>query len=173
MPLAALRKIAIELDVPLSSLVDDPRRKADAAPKVELVPIPQLTVAGGAGPGALVEDERVKQFLGFRSDWLRDRGLEPDRCSVISVYGDSMEPTIHDGSVILVNRLANRRKPGSIFAVRIDHELVVKRLQKIEARWVLASDNPAYRPVAWPKETVSIGEVVWTARDLPRAEEDE
>ena len=165
-----LREIAAELEVPISTLVEKPRPPAQ---KVELVPIPQLTVSGGAGPGTLVEDERVKQWLGFRSDWLRDRGLEPTKCSVISVYGDSMEPTIHDGAVILVDRLSTRRKPGSIYAVRLDDELVVKRAEKIDTRWVLVSENSAYPPRGWPKDAPVVGKVVWTARELPEAAEDE
>ena len=32
--------------------------------------------------------------------------------------------------------------------------------------WWLISDNTAYTPVAWPREAVVLGQVMWTGRTL-------
>ena len=77
-----------------------------------------------------------------------------------------MEPTLPDGSVILVNRAQRNRSQGRIYVVRTDDGLVVKRCGWDGAGWLLASDNPsgAWPPVPWPDDAEVIGEVRWAAR---------
>ncbi len=54
-----------------------------------------------------------------------------------------------------------------IFAVRAEDGPVVKRLQHADGKgWRLVSDNRAYKPVPWPRETVVLGQVMWTGRTL-------
>ena len=48
-------------------------------------------------------------LMAFRTDWLRREGFDPPRW-LSSAKGDSMEPTINDGDVILV-RLKNGEAP--------------------------------------------------------------
>ncbi|MDR0809247.1 MAG: S24 family peptidase [Gemmobacter sp.] len=39
----------------------------------------------------------------FRSDWLRREGIQPGKASLVRVRGDSMEPTLRDGAMVLVD----------------------------------------------------------------------
>ena len=72
-----------------------------------------------AGSGALDLDETVKGYAYFRHEWLSRRGLVAERCSIIGVRGESMEPTLPEGCVILLARNRRQRREGRIFVVRI------------------------------------------------------
>ena len=125
-------------------------------------------LAGAAGGGAVVDDERITGRVKFRREWLARHGLAAGDCRVIQVLGESMEPTLIDGCSILVNQASRRRRVGRIFIVRTEDGLVVKRAGKDRAdRWQLVSDNPnkqAWPTVPWPDDAPVIGEVKWAAR---------
>lgn len=133
----------------------------EATRQVEVVEI-----AAAAGGGAEAAEESVVGALAFRRDWLESRGLDPTRCIVIGVRGASMEPTLPDGSRILIDRAPRRRRAGRLYALRTGDGLVVKRAGRGDAGWLLLSDNPApeYAPVPWPADAVILGEVRWMAR---------
>ena len=132
----------------------------------ELAWVGKYGVLGSAGPGAFVDSEHVVKQIGFRRDWLRKKGLNPAKCSVIDVNGDSMEPTLHHGAMILIDHQRNRRLKNRIFAVRSDDGPLIKRLMHDNHHWLLVSDNEEYKPVKWPREAVVIGQVMWTGRTL-------
>ena len=132
----------------------------------ELAWVGKYGVLGSAGPGAFVDSEHVVKQIGFRRDWLRKKGLNPAKCSVIDVHGDSMEPTLHHGAMILIDHQRTRRLKNRIFAVRSDDGPLIKRLMHDNHHWLLVSDNEEYKPVKWPREAVVIGQVMWTGRTL-------
>ena len=119
-----------------------------------------------AGTGANPDDERVLGSLAFRDDWLQRHSLNPKRCRVIEVTGDSMEPTLQHRAMILVDFQRTVRRRDRIFAVRTEDGPVVKRLQRDDDGWQLVSDNPAHTPVPWPRDGQVIGQVMWTGRTL-------
>ena len=122
-------------------------------------------VAAAAGGGAVNLDEApVKGPVWFRRDWLDGHGIDPTLSVVISVRGESMEPTLPAGSKILVDRTRTRRRAGRIFVVTTDEGLVVKRLERRGRQWFLASDHPSWEPVPWPPEAEVVGEVRWASR---------
>ena len=51
----------------------------------------------------------------------------PGHCRVITVSGESMEPTLGNGCSILVNLASRRQRVGRLFVVRTDDGLIVKR----------------------------------------------
>ncbi len=120
-----------------------------------------------AGGGALDLDETVKSYAHFRHEWLSRQGLVADRCSIIGVMGESMEPTLPEGCVILLDRNRQRRREGRIFVLRTGEGLVVKRAGKgTDGGWQLVSDHPRWPDAPWPGDAVIIGEVRWMAREL-------
>ncbi len=66
---------------------------------------------------------------------------------MIYANGHSMEPTINDGDVLLVDASRVEPKDGQIFAMQSESKgTIVKRLVKSDFdRWIIRSDNPAYR----------------------------
>ncbi len=130
-------------------------------------PVEVVEVAAAAGGGAEVYDETVTGRLWFRSDWLQRNAIDPSQCNVITVRGESMEPTLPNGCSILVDRSQSRRRRrvGRVFVMRTEDGLVVKRLGKDEdGEWEIRSDHPAWPPVPWSNATGIIGEVRWAAR---------
>ena len=122
-------------------------------------------IEAAAGGGAVNLDEApVKGPVWFRRDWLDDHGMDPTRCVVISVRGESMEPTLPAGTKILVDRDRTRRRAGRIFVVSTGEGLVVKRLDRHARQWFLVSDHPSWAAVPWPREAEVIGEVRWASR---------
>ena len=96
--------------------------------------------------------------------------MAAERCRLIRVVGESMEPSLADKAPIMVDLSRNERRDGKVFVIRIGEELVVKRtIEDSEAGWMLVSDNPdkdlwPNRP--WPADAETVGEVCWTGRTL-------
>ena len=129
-----------------------------------LRPVGVHRLQSAAGSGALDLDEEIKTYAYFRHEWLSRHGLIADRCRIIGVIGESMEPALPDGCVILLDRNRTKRREGQIFVVRTEDGLIVKRLGKDKkGNWLLVSDHPEWKPVSWPKDAVVIGEVKWSA----------
>lgn len=121
-------------------------------------------VEAAAGGGAVNLDEApVKGPVWFRRDWLDGHGIDPTRCVMISVRGESMEPTLPAGFKILVDRERTRRRAGRIFVVNTAEGMVVKRLGRTGRRWLLLSDHPSWEPAPWPREAEVVGEVRWAS----------
>ena len=133
-----------------------PRRHADA---VVVIPIaPDVRLAAGAGEVVFEESSEVSIAVAVEAlaSW-----AHPERLTCVRAVGNSMEPTILDGDLVAVD--AGRTDPleGHLFAVRSDTGLVVKRLRRTGARWLLSSDNPAYAPRPVGEEDRILGEIAW------------
>ena len=132
----------------------------------EAKPIPVHRLQSAAGSGAFELDETIKTYAYFRSEWLARKGLDAERCNIIGVMGESMEPTLPDGCVILLDRNRTRKLKGHIYVLRTEDGLVVKRAGKDEdGGWQLLSDHPEWKPQPWPYGAEVIGEVKWMARE--------
>lgn len=133
----------------------------------QLKKIPRLSVQASAGPGALGNQEVSSDAMGFSERMLRNiAGGDPSGLSMITVVGDSMEPTLSDGDDILVNRLdGSARLRDGIYVLRMGDGLHVKRIGcgPDRTRLTIISDNDAYP--AWRdielKDVQVIGRVVW------------
>ena len=129
-------------------------------------PIAGNRLQTAAGSGALDLDEAAKSYAYFRHEWLSRHGLVADRCSIIGVMGESMEPTLPEGCVILLDH-NRRRREGRIFVVRTGDGLVVKRAGKGPGGGgQLVSDHHRWPDAPWPGDAAIIGEVKWMAREL-------
>ena len=123
-------------------------------------------LSAAAGDGAPFEDALRTGYASFDGKWCEDRGLHPEQCAVLSVHGESMEPTLPDGCSILVDRARRTRRSNHLFVVGTEDGLIVKRLARSGRDWILSSDNPGWGPVAWPERGELVGEVVWAARSF-------
>lgn len=130
-------------------------------------------IRAAAGHGAVVDQEHPDDALIFNALWLRvEIGARPQDLCLIHVSGDSMEPTLRAGDVILVNRQACRPDREGIYIVRVGDMLLVKRLQALPGGKVkVTSDNPAFESwtinLADPgADVVIVGRVVWSGRRI-------
>ncbi|WP_368039585.1 helix-turn-helix transcriptional regulator [Sphingomonas sp. ID1715] len=139
----------------------------DEALPGQLKKIPRLNVQASAGAGAITNQELQSDAMAFSDRMLRTlAGGNSSGLSMITVVGDSMEPTLSDGDDILVNRLdGSARLRDGIYVLRMGDGLHVKRIASgpDRSRVTIVSDNDAYP--AWPdvelKNVLIIGRVVW------------
>lgn len=132
--------------------------------------IPQYTARASAGNGYHNDHVELKEGLVFKRDWLARLSLKEDACCVIYAEGSSMEPTISDGDVLLIDRSSTLPRNGKVYAIqRPDGSHSIKRLiQSFSGEWIIRSDNPD--KTLYPDEPISadalqhieiIGRSVW------------
>lgn len=132
--------------------------------------IPMVDARPVMGRGGLEHGDDVQGYYAFRRDWLVRKG-RVDSLRLMRVTGVSMEPTLRDEDLVLVDISRTDVLPGKIYVLRIDDELTVKRLDKRPGSLVLFSDNHAAYP-PWEiklSETDNvqiIGRVIWMAREI-------
>lgn len=133
----------------------------------DFVLVPRYEVRASAGGGALVEAENVIERVAYRLDWIRSMKLDPNHLMCAEADGDSMDPTISDGDLLLIDtRVTNPRSEG-IYFMRFGDGLVVKRLQlRPDGGANLISDNAArYEPQRLSREELGdlqiLGRVRW------------
>jgi DNA polymerase V len=82
-----------------------------------------------------------------RIDLNRDLVKHPLATFYVRVEGVSMEPRIHCGELLVVDRMV-ATKDGDIVVARLGQEFTVKRLRiEEDGRIRLVSENPAYEPI--------------------------
>jgi SOS-response transcriptional repressor LexA len=143
-----------------------------AADPEEFAHIPLHEASLAAGAGAANGAEPIVDYLSFRRDWLRRIGVAPANAVLARVVGDSMEPTIWCGDMVLIDVTkkvppvrTNKTKKGRspIYAVLDDGQARVKRIERpVEDQIMLLSDNPDFSPEFAKNETLTIiGKVMW------------
>ncbi|MGR5428330.1 S24 family peptidase, partial [Vibrio harveyi] len=84
-----------------------------------------------------------KGRLAFRRDFLRQIGVREADAKIIYADGQSMEPKIPDGAVLLIDTGDTSMRNNDIHVIRVDGEILVKRLRKEIGGGVwIVSDNP-------------------------------
>jgi DNA polymerase V len=71
------------------------------------------------------------------------RHLAKKNCYVIRVTGNSMEPRIQDGDLVLVD-YSKEPRPGNIVIALINGAAVVKKFHRQKGQVILRSTNPKY-----------------------------
>jgi phage repressor protein C with HTH and peptisase S24 domain len=104
----------------------------------------QLTARGSTGDGDDNPHVEIRGVMAFKSSWLRANNLNQRHLDVIYANGNSMEPSINDGDVLLVDESKIEPKDGQIFAMQSANKgTIVKRLVKSDIDgWIIRSDNP-------------------------------
>lgn len=116
-----------------------------ALPMQDFALVPCFDVEAAAGSGRQVDQELQTSEMAFRRDWLSSKGLQADKCALIKARGDSMEPTIYDGDLLLVDRRIDSIKDDAIYIIESDNHLVVKRIQQaLDGSLTIISDNSRY-----------------------------
>ncbi len=137
-----------------------------APPARDWVAVPRIDATASAGPGGMLGEDAADGVHRLDAGLLRQLRVRAADASMIAVRGDSMEPTLADGDMILVDQGDRRGQSGRIHVVRHDGLLLVKRLARVPGGIELFSDNPAYPPIALAGAPDIVGRVVWLSRTL-------
>ena len=95
-------------------------------------------------------------------------GLGNTELEAIHVDGESMEPTLQDGSIVFVDRTQTNINKNGIFIAATTGGLFIKRIhQRADGMIELISDNSIYPPQAISSDEVTIiGKVVGNIESL-------
>jgi phage repressor protein C with HTH and peptisase S24 domain len=151
------------------------KAQAVAAPDDAFAHIPLHDAFLAAGGGAENGAEAVIDYLAFRRDWLRRIGVAPSNAALARVEGDSMQPSIWHGDMVMIDhsvarqtipvraRSSESRVRSPVYALLEDGKARVKRIERpLEDQLILISDNPDYAPqIVHPRDVTVIGKVIW------------
>ncbi|MGZ4819356.1 MAG: S24 family peptidase [Terriglobales bacterium] len=115
--------------------------------------------------GFQVEPEHYDgETQGVPTKWMLREGLSKDALVSTTVRGESMEPALYDGDVIVVNTRDTQLVSGAVYVINYEGEAVVKRMLRDAGQWWLTSDNSDqrkyHRQLCKGAECIVIGKVV-------------
>ena len=125
-------------------------------------------VRASAGGGAFNFDDNYK-LLSIDSTIMQNIVLEGNQeIEAITVDGESMEPTLQDGSIVFIDRSQTNINKNGIFIVEASGGLFIKRIrQRADGMVELLSENTLYPPEPIHPDAVTIvGKVVGNIESL-------
>lgn len=132
----------------------------------DVVWLPLLDVTASAGPGIENPFPETVDHLPFAKRWLAELNVPQNAAYLLDLGGDSMEPTIRDGSICLMDTRFHTPRIEGIYALIDGKDVRIKRIGRgWEGKIVLISDNERYESetLAAPEaEALRIaGKIVW------------
>lgn len=125
-------------------------------------------IRASAGHGAVIESEEVIERLSFPPGYLdRITRTHPRHLKIIGVKGDSMEPTLKDDDVVMLDTTKTSLDFDGLFVLRWGDALHVKRVGRAGNGSVsIISDNKAiYPPIEMARSDIQvIGKVIWMGK---------
>lgn len=115
--------------------------------------------------GFQVEAEHYEgETQGVPTRWMLKEGLSREALIAIRVRGESMEPALYEGDVIVVNTRDTTLVDGAVYVVNYEGEAVVKRMARDAGQWWLSSDNADqrkyHRKLCKGSDCIVIGKVI-------------
>jgi len=125
-------------------------------------------IRASAGGGAYGFDENFETITLDEKIMHNMVGLGNTELEAIHVDGESMEPTLQDGSIVFLDRTQTNINKDGIFIASTTAGLFIKRIrQRADGMVELISDNKAYSPeVLAPDEVSIVGKVVGNIESL-------
>lgn len=130
-----------------------------------------VNFSGGCGTEIFEEEDGTP--LAFSSAWIRKKGVRSRDLVIVNIQGDSMEPTISEGEVVLVDMADRQVRDGLVYALKYGNDCKVKRLNmRYDGALVIHSDNASkHPPETVPKEDLEthiqvFGRVIWHGGEM-------
>lgn len=112
-------------------------------------------INSGAGGGALnIYEEYEELFISksFLDCCYKNNTHKTNELGALHVTGDSMEPTLQTGDIVLFEMKVEKIKENSIYIVRVDEGLYIKRIRQAkDSAITLVSDNTVYADISMKK----------------------
>jgi len=125
-------------------------------------------IRASAGGGAYGFDENFETITLDEKIMHNMVGMGNTELEAIHVDGESMEPTLQDGSIVFVDRTQTNINKDGVFIASTTTGLFIKRIrQRADGMVELISDNKIYSPeVLSPDEVTIVGKVVGNIESL-------
>jgi phage repressor protein C with HTH and peptisase S24 domain len=159
----AARRIELDYGMNPGYLDQDAPTNGPHEPDDDFVPVSRVLLKVSAG----VTGFRVEHLEGngppifFRADWFAQKGYKAERLYALKVSGESMEPGLWDGDLIVINSLDVQPVDGEVFVANYEGEVIIKRLERNAGEWWLTSDNPRFKPKKCDEHAELIGKVIY------------
>lgn len=128
------------------------------------IPMVKLRLSAGITGYQAEPERRDGGTLGMRRTWIERNQYNPSHLIAIYVKGESMEPSLYAGDIVVINTLDTKLVDGAVYAFNYEGEAVVKRLARDAGQWWLTSDNvdqrKYHRKLCQGGECIVIGRVV-------------
>lgn len=163
---------AAEADSPAPAQEYLPSAYSSLRPRQDEILIPQYDVRAAMGHGQVPADynEAVRNLV-VREETLREKGViytSPTALAMITGWGQSMEGTINDKDLVIVDRGINEFIGEGIYVITWHQELYIKRMMRLdEDHFRLISDNPHYENQTARVDDVTIHAkvlLIWNAK---------
>ncbi|MDR0453497.1 MAG: helix-turn-helix transcriptional regulator [Deferribacteraceae bacterium] len=134
--------------------------------------IPRYNVAVAAGGGVATDYEHEIDKLAFQKKWINKQPYPANTLSMVTVTGDSMEPTYKNHDIVMITTEISNLSPA-VYVIRNSDGLRLKRLYKDKDGCLhIISDNKVYPEEIYKPEEIEagnieiIGKVVWFGRNV-------
>lgn len=101
----------------------------------------KIKASAGITGFSIADFEPTESIQAFKTSWFQKYGFKPEKLIAIDVEGESMEPGMYAGDIIVINTENTTLKDGCAYVFNLDGEIVVKRAIKDAGQWWLDSDN--------------------------------
>lgn len=121
-------------------------------------------LSAGVSGFAIEPEEGNGKPIFFRHDWFSMHSYRPEKLFAVRVSGASMEPSLWDGDLVVINTDDTTPNDGDVFAMNYEGEMVIKRLRRDAGEWWATSDNADQRrfaPKRCTEDVKLIGRVIY------------
>ena len=152
-------------------LTGEQNQSSATANNQELTVVPMLDIEASAGTGSITGIETTTEQFALNKRWLSNQlGVYSEQLAFVSIRGDSMEPTLQDGDMVLVDLSQQQPSNAAVFIIQTEDGLMAKRIVPKQHHMEVISDNPAYpnwhiTPENAEQHGIS-GRVVWCGRAI-------
>jgi phage repressor protein C with HTH and peptisase S24 domain len=147
---------------------DSTPAEAPATPPGHVL-LPLLEARAAAGNHGGLRSDHLVDFIAFSESFLKHTlRRAPQNLALLTASGDSMDPTIRDGDLLLVDTSARDIQSSRVYVLEVNGALLVKRIQvRLDGSLIVKSDNAAYEAEVLRAEDAGtlriLGQVVWHA----------
>lgn len=107
--------------------------------------------------------------------WLNERAIDASQLVGYLYKGDTMSPLIGNDAVVIVNKQQNQLIDGAVYALLINDELFIRRIQRLPTGLKIISDNQKYSAFDISQEQLKerdflavIGQVIYIGSDIQK-----
>lgn len=176
-----------------SSLQDWEQQESSREPKIEY--LFDLARIYGVHPWTLMTGEQLSQssqnvhwlaLLDMNNQstdlsyplpnwWLNERAIDASQLVGYLYKGDTMSPLIGNDAVVIVNKQQNQLIDGAVYALLINNEFFIRRIQRLPTGLKIISDNQKYSAFDISQEQLKerdflavIGQVIYIGSDIQK-----
>jgi transcriptional regulator with XRE-family HTH domain len=153
---------------PPTILAIPPETTSRVSGNAEIVQIQKLDLSLSMGPGTLIGDYVEAEPLSFDLAFIRTFTRAPaDRLKLVTGIGDSMQPTLQWGDLILIDTTDRQlARQDGLYWIDLWGAAGLKRLRTVgPGRVLVKSDNPAFEDQEVDASDLRIeGRAVWIVR---------